>query len=967
MYPHTRDARLANYRLGRLIGTGGMGSVYLARDLTLQRDVAIKFIAPELAGDESARRRLLREARAAAALDHPNICGVHEVIVTDDGRACIVMQYVEGETLADVLRRGPVEPRQALSVAAQLAGALASAHQHGVVHRDIKPQNIVITPGGQAKLLDFGIARIVEPPTANDATTTSLTDPGVIAGTPAYMSPEQVRQQPVDARSDLFSLGAVLYEMLTGRRAFTGATVGEIYSQILETHPSAPSTVRPGLSTQHDELCRRLLAKHPEDRFASAAEVAGALRVLLPDTARNTVPPQPSPVPRPRTSLLVAAAAIVIFAAVGVWKWTGGSPLPVPPQEARSRFERGVQKIRDGAYYGGVLALTNAIKEFGEYPMAYARLAEAYIELDDGRRAQEAMLRVQDLVPNRARLSPDDRLRLDAIRSFVLREAVAAVTAYQQLVQRNTNDSGAWVDLGRAQEAAGDFESARASYERAIAADKLNAAAHLRRALILKELGRHDDAMSEFAEAERLYAADSNVEGQAETLLRRGAYLTAIGSLPAARKDFEASKQLAASINSLSHEVRVDLGLAAVAASEGHFSEALQASTAAIDRAQDAGLDIIAAEGLVDLANVLMLARQFDDADKVLLRASAIADNMHAERTELRVALNRASIRQIQREAPGETLKDVERVRQFAAGRYRRFELAALLLASRLHEDLGDWDEVRSQAEAALALAENINDGAQAAEALLSLATHARETGALPEALRTLERAEAIYEEQGNTASIAYTLTNRAELLAHMGRHEDAEVLLREVDAKAAAGSEVFLRRQRRAHAIRALNAVSRQDWSRASAHARAAMAGDLRDSTFDLASAVLRYASAKTTRLKDPAPAWTAREPQYWALLAELEVGQPRDVYDAVKQKLDAGVAGSSYEAEWRFAAIGAIAAGRAGDVEARRHMAERSAAALERLISAWGNAADRYFARADIGELRKAVHTGQIRGGAS
>jgi tetratricopeptide (TPR) repeat protein/TolB-like protein/predicted Ser/Thr protein kinase len=284
MEPDAPDARLSNYRLDRLLGSGGMGSVYLARDLTLHRDVAIKFIAPELAGDETARRRLLREARAAAALDHPNICGVHEIIVTADGRACIVMQYVEGETLAEALRRGPLDSRQALGMAADLASALAAAHQRGIIHRDLKPQNVMLTPSGRVKLLDFGIARI-EPSLPGAETESSITGPGTVAGTPAYMSPEQIRQQPPDARSDLYSLGAVLYEALTGRRAANGATMGEICAQILDDHPPPPSLLRPGVSAQHDELLRRLMAKHPEDRFSSAEALAGALRVLLPDTA----------------------------------------------------------------------------------------------------------------------------------------------------------------------------------------------------------------------------------------------------------------------------------------------------------------------------------------------------------------------------------------------------------------------------------------------------------------------------------------------------------------------------------------------------------------------------------------------------------------------------------------------------------------------------------------------------------
>ena len=289
MDPAPPDARLANYRLERLLGVGGMGSVYLAHDLVLDRPVAIKFISGDRAADASARRRLIREARAAAALDHPNICGVHDVIVEPDGRACIVMQYVEGETLTEVLRRGPLDVRLALSLAADLASGLAAAHARGIIHRDIKPQNIIVTPARQAKLLDFGIARqrdLAEG--SEEVTSTNLTIPGVMIGTPAYMSPEQAQQLPLDGRTDLFSLGAVLFECLTGHRPFEGDTPLQLAAQVLEHEPPPVSALRPGLTEQHDELCRRLLAKHPDDRFRSAEELLGALRVMQSDTGRMT-------------------------------------------------------------------------------------------------------------------------------------------------------------------------------------------------------------------------------------------------------------------------------------------------------------------------------------------------------------------------------------------------------------------------------------------------------------------------------------------------------------------------------------------------------------------------------------------------------------------------------------------------------------------------------------------------------
>src|SRR4051812_37531854 len=285
MYSHSEGEELGRYRLGRLIGSGGMGEVYLARDATLRRDVAVKFVTTAGPASDVLTRRLLQEARAVAALDHPGICPVHDVGTDTAGRPYMVMQYVPGETLAARLTRGPLPVDDALRTCAQIADALAAAHRRGIIHRDLKPQNVMLTPTGQPKLLDFGIAKVLPTveSTSTDTTTTNLTQVNSVLGTPAYMSPEQVQQQPLDGRSDLFSLGCIVFECLTGRRAFEGKHTIDVLGQVLHVQPKTPSTLRPGLNERHDELCRRLLAKDPAARFQSAEEVVGALRVLQPD------------------------------------------------------------------------------------------------------------------------------------------------------------------------------------------------------------------------------------------------------------------------------------------------------------------------------------------------------------------------------------------------------------------------------------------------------------------------------------------------------------------------------------------------------------------------------------------------------------------------------------------------------------------------------------------------------------
>ena len=350
---------LGRYRLGRLLGRGGMGEVYLAHDQTLDRDVAIKFVAADKVGDEAAGRRLLHEALSAAALDHPCICTVYETGRTPEGHAFIVMQYVEGQPLSAMLQAGPLPVRDVLSIAASIAEALGAAHRRGIIHRDLKPSNVMITPSGRPKLLDFGIAKqVVLPPSAVNAPTWSgdFTTAGTIIGTPAYMSPEQIQQRPLDGRSDLFSLGVLLFESLTGRCPFEGPSTLESMANVLHLHPPAASSLRRELTDRHDELLRRLMAKEASDRFQSAEEAVGAIKLLVPDTSRTVVPPDDrslklsGPGVRVSRRNLIAAAVVAIVAIAGFTIWRRPAALPPVPPDADVWYQRGLQAMRDGAY-----------------------------------------------------------------------------------------------------------------------------------------------------------------------------------------------------------------------------------------------------------------------------------------------------------------------------------------------------------------------------------------------------------------------------------------------------------------------------------------------------------------------------------------------------------------------------------------------------------------------------------------
>jgi tetratricopeptide (TPR) repeat protein len=775
----TLGLSFSHYRIVDKLGEGGMGVVYLAEDTLLGRRVAIKFPS----SGPTHRQRLLVEARAASSLNHPAIAAIYDCGECED-RPYIVMELVEGRGLNELLHEGPLPAGRSVEIAAQVAEALQEAHSRHIVHRDIKPSNIRINERGAVKVVDFGLAKNLRDArvTAAGASTPHLTQTleGTVSGTPDYMSPEQARGESGDERGDLFSLGAVLYECLTGRKPFGGATAMDVISEVLRVEPSPPASVNPRVSRELDRITRRALAKDPAERYQSASEM---LRDL--DAARGGAAGRRPGVARRAVWVAAALAAVLIAAAM----WAAGRrAVAAPSPEALRWYEEGANATRDGTYYKATKALERAAHLDKGFALAHARLAEASNELDDSGAARQQMLEALAPAGRRTGVSRADELTIQAISRTLTFDYAGAAGIYREVLGKapgGEERAGAFLDLGRAYEKNEQTGEAISSYLEATRLSPQYAAAFLRLGILYGRRQEQAKAAAAFRQAESLYGALSNIEGQAEVLYQRSVVANKRGDLAEAASLLEKTLEMARTAGNQHQQVTALLQLCTLSQKKGDLAAAEKEASDAIELAHASGLEALAARGQLQLGNTWFVRGDFALARKYFQQSLDSSRRFHAPRSEAQALLSLGSLR-IQSMELEEGIREVEQALPFfERGGYAKEISQALLLLGRARRDQGDYAGALHVFGEQLERAGKAGDWAQSALAQEGIARVLQYQERFPEALAHARECVSISRAHGDQLSLAYGEALSATVLANLGRYREAREALAEVASAA--------------------------------------------------------------------------------------------------------------------------------------------------------------------------------------
>ncbi len=992
---------ISHYRILGQLGEGGMGVVWEGEDTRLGRRVAIKI--PSAASDNQQHHaRFLREARSVSALSHRHIATLFDYGETPDGRPFIVMELVNGRELGDLMRNGELTLARAVEIIRDVAEALCEAHRHKIIHRDIKPSNIIIDERGEVKVLDFGLAKLIgDEPEADPADPILLglkTRSDVMLGTPLYLSPEQAKAAPVDARSDLFALGALLYECIAGRPAFSGATVMEIAAQVIHVNPPPPSQYNRLVPPELDRITLRLLAKQPAERYQMAEELIAdlhAIRFYLSEVDDTRTPSLNARAAsglfrsntlratslttlsdnlrRPRLSIaaVLGVVAILLAGAWGVRALLRPRPHN-PTDEVKRAYEAGTDLLREGAYYQASKRLQRATSLDDKFVLAHARLAEAWTELDYSDRAKDSMLQVAALDAESANLSAVDALFLEAIRATVSRKFTKAVENYREIARLLPDHAEVYVDLGRAYEKTEELKPAIESYVEATNRDPNQATAYLRIGILYGRQQNLASATAAFNKAEQIYKGLDNREGQTEVLYQRGHLYRGIGKIAEARETLEQALALAKTNGRGSQRINTLLQLSAVAFAENDATRAQAYAREAVELAQTDGMENLVALGYVDLGNTYFAQGNYAEAEKYLKQGREFSQRYNLRRYEAKALINLGSLR-IQQGATDEGVRYVQQALDFyRSGGYSREIANALDLLGRADRQKGNYADALKSFEQQLQLSEQLLDASLAALSHTEIGNVLLRQNKYAEALRHFEESYKIDKSAGNELKVVYDLLNRADALWPLGRFEEVRELLKQATLMAGKPDSKNKDLLANIYLIESQMALSERRFSEAQAKSRQALtvSGEQNQTllidarrTLGLAQvfsgaqaagvAACNEALTTARRVGDP---WFISNAQLTLATAQMEAGDAAGALTNAREAQATFAQAGQQEAEWHTQLVAARAAGKLDNPKAMHEHAARATALLAELQQQWGaNVFNVYQARSDVQVCRK------------
>ena len=967
-----------------------MGIVYLAEDQHLARRVAIKFLTST---DHHYRARFIREARAVSALNHPNIAIVHDYGENASGQPFLVMEYVKGKSLSEMLDEG-VTLKRSVEIVSSIAEALGEAHDSGIVHRDIKPSNVLINERGHVKVLDFGLAKhLVEPTTTGvdlDAQTiyATQTRSDVIVGTPLYLSPEQATGKQIDGRSDLFALGALLYECLTGQSAFSGGSVLEIGAQIIHVTPAPPSAINSQVSAELDRITLKALEKKVDARYQTADEFLKDLRAVSMTLSGNGLPVA-SKAKRPtdgfqratnafatlttqlRRQRFSLGSVIAAFVVLGLAMWAVVHWWPrsyyQPSAAALNWYERGTDNLRNGAYYQASKALEQAIAIDSRYALARARLAQASIELDYYDKAKDELLAATTLAGDRSALSPIDALYLDAISAIVRRDFKEALKSYTKIAELTPNDFQIYVDLGNAYDNDGNPDKALENYLKAI---QLNsgqyATAYLRAGVVYHRKTETAKAQEMFDRAEGLYRAGSNPEGVNEVLRQRGILYRDKGNYSQAEAQFRQSLDAARAIGNEAQQINALIELSYLASTQGSVSSAENYAQQAVVIAQEKQLENLTAGALLQLGNSFSGRGDYKKAESYFNQAIQFA-RANKGRFRENMGLSNLGGLYIQTLRIDDGMRLVQQALTFfEQGNYPRNVGICLTQIGRGYRRKGEYAAALQTLNKKLTFAQQSGNQPAIADSYQELGALFFDQEKWTAALEQYDQAQKIYESLNTKGRIAFCKANRGNILWRLGHYGQAQQLLDEVTATINQEKGSYLQLLPAVNQVYAEMKLSQRDFARASSLSNEAItgAGLLPDVTIPAKyvlglSRSLSGGQSEGQKLCESALDSAANAGDFGlhtrALLAAAEAALARnDAQRALSLALLAqtqSARGQLYESEWRAWMIAALASEKLGNGAQSAAQRTDASASRAKLEQQWGaEAFKQYSSRPDI-----------------